>query len=101
MENEALGMKAKLLFNALKSRRTLNDEKRFIESISSLIPMYQKALYTSDKITKNVAIVSLLHICADLQSRYLESVKLLQESVDLLAETASNLIDMQDQSDSE
>lgn len=98
MENEALGMKAKLLFNALKSRGALDDEKKYIESISSLTPVYQKALINDSKATKDVAIVSLLHLCADLQSRYLESVTLLQESVDLLAETASNLIDAQDQS---
>lgn len=101
MENETLGMKAKLLFNALKSRGVLNEEKKFIKSISSLMPTYQKALLTDDKITKNAAIVDLLRMCSDLRSRYLESVKLLQESVDLLAETASNLIDMQDQSNLE
>lgn len=86
--------KAKLLFNAIKGKQEINQFNTFLLEVRHAIPMYKTALLINDIELKNAAITGLLKMVENLEPACLDLLNLLNESIDILTESGSQMIDI-------
>lgn len=99
MNQETGKEKAKLLFNAIKGKQEIDHFNTILLEVRSRTSLYKTALLINDIELKNVAITGLLKMVENLEPACSELLNLLNEAIDILTESGSQMIDIKNTMD--